>query len=127
MINAAVSQELNLGLPQPDIRESLTPVPDKLFHALNRAAAAGLLLPWLITGYWGLHVSGVPNWWPLLLAFLAAGCFVAWRKSISQKAEARQAAGSVRSWVTVALLALILLPAIAHTAAMVRSLALRPL
>ena len=88
-------------------------------------AAAAVILPWLIAGYWTLHVAGRPYLWPILLAGLG-GIAWAWCKSrISPVHHASLGAGG--SAVTAALLVLILVPMLASAVALAKAVAFHPL
>jgi hypothetical protein len=91
----------------------------------DKLAAALVFLPWLITGYWALHIIGHPQLWPLLLALLVGLVWVSCKSEIS--ISSRSAFGIGGSSLTAFLLALILVPALANAALLVKALAFHPL
>src|SRR5262249_4655356 len=99
--------------------------PQTMTAALDRVAGAGLLLPWLITGYYWLHALGRPGWWPLLLVPLAAVGYRVFRTPASAP-DAPAAPQPGRPWAAAGLLALLLVPPLAHSASVAWHLGRRP-
>ena len=88
-------------------------------------AAAAVCLPWLLAGYWALHVVGRPHLWPLLLAVLVGVAWVWCKSRISTSHHPRFGIGGAT--LTAVLLALILGPALANAAALAKAVASHPL
>src|SRR5262245_21380456 len=88
-------------------------------------AAAAAFHPWLVTGYWALHIVGLPHLWPLLLVLLVGPASVWCKSRIS--ASHRAAFGLGGSTLTAVLLVLILVPALANAAALAKAVAFHPL
>jgi hypothetical protein len=88
-------------------------------------ASGAVFLPWLVTGYWILHIIGHPNLCPLLLALLVILVVVSGRSAIS--APSRAAFGIGGSTLAAVLLALILVPALANAGMTAKAVAFHPL
>lgn len=100
--------------------------PGRALIASERLAAASLFLPLLLTGYWALHILGVPRLWPLLVMVVAGWLIWDWRKSRPLTlTNIKWGAGDWK--LTLVLLLLIVAPPVLHSGALAKSLALTPL
>ena len=91
----------------------------------DRLASGAVFLPWLVTGYWILHIIGHPNLCPLLLALVVI-LVVTWGRS-AISAPSRAGFGIGGSTVAAVLLALILAPALVNAGMTAKAVAFHPL
>ena len=88
-------------------------------------ASGAVFLPWLVTGYWILHIIGHPNLCPLLLALLVILVAVSGRSANSAPSNAAFGIGG--STLAAVLLALILAPALANSGMIAKAVAFHSL
>jgi hypothetical protein len=91
----------------------------------DRLASGAVFLPWLVTGYWILHIIGHPNLCPLLLGLVVILVVVSSRSAILP--APRAAFGIGGTTLAAVLLALILTPALVNAGTIAKAVAFHPL